>query len=304
MANYYSLEAFNTLKAQNIWVINYPLVQLICLLSFFLIYTVDEISCKIFTHTYGHGHGNGHGHGHSHEHIHNPEQLFTRSNSILNHRLSTEKIETISKISSNHTIVSNAGAADDVNANGEIPADQNNDATNKLEININEAKNNVIPKMIEERRNIVKTMNFLLAIIFHSVFDGIALGVQNSDFSLVTLFFGLGVHKSMEAFSTGLRIIRAHKDRPYFSFILIIPYAITSPIFAILGMVITNLSTNEIVRNKMMTILLSMSMGTFLYIAFFEMLAPERENGKYPIFKLVATFLGFTVIAIIMIWGG
>jgi hypothetical protein len=34
------------------------------------------------------------------------------------------------------------------------------------------------------------------------------------------------------------------------------------------------------------------------------MLAPEKENGKYPIFKLVATFLGFTVIAIIMIWGG
>uniref|UniRef100_A0A914D0N5 Uncharacterized protein n=1 Tax=Acrobeloides nanus TaxID=290746 RepID=A0A914D0N5_9BILA len=126
----------------------------------------------------------------------------------------------------------------------------------------------------------------------------------DSDFSLVSLFFGLGVHKSIEAFSTGLRIIRCHKDRPIFSFILVIPYAITSPIFAILGMVITDLSTNEIVRNKMTTILMSMSMGTFLYIAFFEMLGPERENGKYPFFKLVATFLGFTIIAVIMIWGG
>uniref|UniRef100_A0A914CXQ5 Uncharacterized protein n=1 Tax=Acrobeloides nanus TaxID=290746 RepID=A0A914CXQ5_9BILA len=164
-----SLDSFNTLKDQNIWNINYPLVQLICLLSFFLIYTVDEISCKIFTHTHGHGHG----HGHSHS----PEQLFTRTDNIHNnnHMLSSHSIETISKISSN-TITTTVGAVDGISAKEEIATDENNNnGTNQQE---NQAKNSDIRKTVEERRNIVKTMNFLLAIIFHSVFDGIALGVQ------------------------------------------------------------------------------------------------------------------------------
>lgn len=46
------------------------------------------------------------------------------------------------------------------------------------------------------------------------------------------------VHKSVVAFSVGLRLIRCHKERTYFVLLLVFLFAITSPIFAAIGMVI------------------------------------------------------------------
>uniref|UniRef100_A0A914CEN7 Uncharacterized protein n=1 Tax=Acrobeloides nanus TaxID=290746 RepID=A0A914CEN7_9BILA len=66
--------------------------------------------------------------------------------------------------------------------------------------------------------------------------------------------------------------------------------------------VIETLSDDDITKNKLSTVLISASMGTFLYISFFEMLAPERENESSTIWNLVATFTGFAIIAVIMIW--
>uniref|UniRef100_A0A914EBZ2 Uncharacterized protein n=1 Tax=Acrobeloides nanus TaxID=290746 RepID=A0A914EBZ2_9BILA len=254
-----ALDSFNSLKDQKIWDIDYPLVQLIALLGFFAVYSVDEFSARIFT--------GSHMHNQTLVTIH-PE-IFDASST--NGNASPNGYRTMGSQCDIHTRHESETSDESLNA-------------------------------LKDRRTMIKSLTFVMAIIFHSTFDGLSLGVQDSDFSILSLFFGLMVHKSVVAFSVGLRLIRCHKERTYFVVLMIFLFAITSPIFAGIGMLIENLSDNNVTKNKVSTILVSASMGTFLYISFFEMLAPERENDKGTIWNLIATFVGFGIIAVIMIW--
>uniref|UniRef100_A0A1I7RZX4 Zinc/iron permease n=1 Tax=Bursaphelenchus xylophilus TaxID=6326 RepID=A0A1I7RZX4_BURXY len=57
---------------------------------------------------------------------------------------------------------------------------------------------------------------------------------------------------------------------------------------------------NELFKEQITFILISLSIGTFLYIAFFEMLAPEKLNETHGSPKFLATFCGFVIIAVII----
>ena len=60
---------------------------------------------------------------------------------------------------------------------------------------------------------LLKSLTFAVAMSFHSVLEGFALGVQNNIRSIFTLFISLLLHKGIEAFSVGLQVSRGNSER-------------------------------------------------------------------------------------------
>ncbi|CEF62101.1 Zinc transporter ZIP2 [Strongyloides ratti] len=154
----------------------------------------------------------------------------------------------------------------------------------------------------DEKKKIIKTFAFIGALIIHSSLEGFAFGVQPTNVTIISLFIGLFVHKTVVSFSVGVRLTRCHSNRPILVIILVFVFAITSPIFSVIGIIIQSSDMDKLLKNQLSTVFIGFSMGTFLYITFFEMLGPERENEDNRFSKTLASFLGFVAIAIVMIF--
>uniref|UniRef100_A0A0N4ZQW1 Zinc/iron permease n=1 Tax=Parastrongyloides trichosuri TaxID=131310 RepID=A0A0N4ZQW1_PARTI len=254
--------ALNIVKSYGEWNINYPIIELIVVGGFFAIDFMEYITHKI-----GHIHGK-----------HHDQTMITRNPQILD----------IPNYQSTSTTRRNTVVSQNNNDDCEIHSEGHSHSRNKFDH--------------EERKKIFKTLSFIVALIIHSSLEGFAFGVQPTNVTIISLFIGLIVHKTVVSFSVGVRLTRCHSNRPAMVVFLIFLFAITSPIFSIIGIIIQSSSMNILIKNQLSTVFIAFSMGTFLYITFFEMLGPERENEDNRLSKTVASFLGFGAMAIIMIF--
>ncbi|KAE9553225.1 hypothetical protein FO519_003575 [Halicephalobus sp. NKZ332] len=219
-------------QSHGTWNVDYPLVQLFALLGFFLVYFVEEISVAAF---------GEHSHGHD-------QTLVTQNPSIFNlNRVASEnetKIESPRRRSTSNCEIHGQDKHSD-------------DGT-------------IAPE--ERKRAFIKSMTFTFALLVHASLEGFAFGVQSTDISILSLFFGIIVHKCIVAFSVGMRLVRCHPHNICFVITLIVIIAISSPLSGTLGTVLEDSNWDELTKNEISFILVSISMGTFLYIAFFEMM--------------------------------
>ena len=80
----------------------------------------------------------------------------------------------------------------------------------------------------------------LLALSFHSVFEGIAIGLQDNAGQFLSIVIAVMVHKTVIAFSLGLNI--AQSDLNFKSFIISnIMFSLASPLGVGVGILMTDL---------------------------------------------------------------
>ena len=80
----------------------------------------------------------------------------------------------------------------------------------------------------------------LLALSFHSVFEGIAIGLQDNAGQFLSIVIAVMVHKTVIAFSLGLNI--AQSDLNFKSFIISnIIFSLASPLGVGVGILMTDL---------------------------------------------------------------
>ncbi|KAK5966003.1 Metal cation transporter ZIP family, partial [Trichostrongylus colubriformis] len=60
---------------------------------------------------------------------------------------------------------------------------------------------------------IIKSLTFVVALMFHASLEGFAFGVQETTISVASLFCGIIVHKAVVSFSVGMRLAEAHPHR-------------------------------------------------------------------------------------------
>uniref|UniRef100_A0A914WY78 Uncharacterized protein n=1 Tax=Plectus sambesii TaxID=2011161 RepID=A0A914WY78_9BILA len=238
-------EALANLVACKNWTIEYPIVELLTCIGFFLVYLVEELSTRVF---------------HSTPTIHD-QSLVTKDNTIW----SVDQL-----------------------CDREVPSETKTATSEKHDTPTG------------GKSAIVRTLTFMLALTFHSTLEGFAFGVQDTELSVTALFFGLMVHKSVVAFSVGMRLIRSHPKARWLVVANIVFFALMSPLGAVVGILIENSPIDTATKEMVSTILISLSLGTFIYITFFEILSVERDNDHPNLAKLIATVLGFAIIAGIM----
>ncbi|CAB3411189.1 unnamed protein product [Caenorhabditis bovis] len=143
---------------------------------------------------------------------------------------------------------------------------------------------------------------FASAFILHVFFECFAFGVQEDAVSLTSLFLGIIVHKSVVMFSLGMKLSRNHPRRKYIVVIIMATIAAFNIFGGMIGILIEDSQINQTPKDIVTFVLLSFSLGNFIYITFFEMLSAERANNHSNILQWFFTFAGFVLIAIIMIW--
>eukprot|EP01018_Ginkgo_biloba_P003680 Gb_40083 [translate_table: standard] len=147
----------------------------------------------------------------------------------------------------------------------------------------------------------------ILALCFHSVFEGIAIGVAESKGDAWRALWTVCLHKIFAAIAMGIALLRMIPNRPFLSCAAYaFAFAISSPIGVGIGIVI-DATTEGPVADWIYAISMGIACGVFVYVAINHLLAkgyiPHSPNPvNKPLYKFMAVLLGAGVIAVVMIW--
>jgi len=140
----------------------------------------------------------------------------------------------------------------------------------------------------------LRSVMLLLALSFHSVFEGIAIGLQDNSAQLISIFIAVIVHKAVMAFSLGLNI--AQSDLSVKSFVISnIMFSIASPIGVGIGIAVADLPSS-LPQDICNGLLQGIAGGTFLYITFFEVLPHELNVPNKRLWKVFFVIIGYSAI--------
>lgn len=140
----------------------------------------------------------------------------------------------------------------------------------------------------------LRSLLLLFALSLHSVFEGMAVGLQGSIDDVVSLFLVVIFHKGIISFSLGLNMVQSKLSVTQMLMANMF-FCVTAPLGLGLGMGITEMQTTFTTAAVSGT-LQGIACGTFLYVTFFEVLPHEMNNGENRLLKLLFIILGFAAV--------
>ncbi len=140
----------------------------------------------------------------------------------------------------------------------------------------------------------LRSVLLLIALTFHSVFEGLAIGLQQASGQLLSVFAAVIIHKAIMAFSLGLTIAQSNLSaKSIFASVLI--FSLASPVGMAIGIGLTDME-QSLGRDIANGVLQGLSGGTFLYITFFEVLPSELNNEYSRMLKMFFILLGYSCV--------
>ncbi|CAN6471724.1 unnamed protein product [Victoria cruziana] len=155
--------------------------------------------------------------------------------------------------------------------------------------------------------NIGDTILLILALCFHSVFEGIAVGVSGTQLDAWRNLWTISLHKIFAAIAMGIALLKMSPDRPLLMAVsYALAFAISSPVGVGIGIAI-DATTQGAVADWVFSISMALASGVFIYVAINHLIAkgfnPLRPSPfDAPFYKYLAVLLGVTVIAVVLIW--
>ncbi|KAG8658364.1 zinc transporter 11 [Manihot esculenta] len=147
----------------------------------------------------------------------------------------------------------------------------------------------------------------IVALCFHSIFEGIAIGVAETKADAWKALWTICLHKIFAAIAMGIALLRMIPDRPFLSCVAYaFAFAISSPVGVAIGIVI-DATTQGPVADWIYAISMGLACGVFIYVAINHLLAKgyrpqQAASVDTPHHKFLAVLLGVAVIAVVMIW--
>ena len=139
-----------------------------------------------------------------------------------------------------------------------------------------------------------------LALSFHSLFEGLAIGLQTTLGNVTSIFFAVTAHKGIMASSLGLTIAQTQL-KMRIKLLAVAIFSVASPVGIAIGIGVTGMQ-QSIGRDIANSVLQGISCGTFLYIALLEVLFPELSNPNNRMPKILGMLAGFALISILLIF--
>lgn len=130
----------------------------------------------------------------------------------------------------------------------------------------------------------------MMALAIHSIFEGIALGLQPDMTTTLEMVIAIGVHKGAAATSLGICLVKNFPNDFRLARTLVFLFAIASPVGIIIGMLAANAGEMADV------IMSSLAGGTFIYIGCTEMIVAEFSVSGNRGYKLIAYLCGAALI--------
>ncbi|KAF6352446.1 solute carrier family 39 member 2 [Rhinolophus ferrumequinum] len=149
-------------------------------------------------------------------------------------------------------------------------------------------------------RSPFRALILLLSLSFHSVFEGLAVGLQTTVVATVQLCVAVLAHKGLVVFGVGLRLVQAGTGTRWATF-SILSFALMSPLGVAIGLAVAA-GDSEGGRGLAQAVLEGVAAGTFLYVTFLEILPRELVGPEAPLAKWGCVAAGFAFMAFIALW--
>ncbi|XP_064608307.1 zinc transporter ZIP1-like [Liolophura sinensis] len=143
-----------------------------------------------------------------------------------------------------------------------------------------------------------RSLLLLLALSLHSVFEGLAVGLQQKAVDVLAVFAALALHKCVLSFSLGLSLVQSELSNGGIIRSVVL-FSLSSPLGIGIGLCITDLS-NTNATHLAEGILQGIACGTFLYVTFFEMLPHEFHSSDDRLMKVLCLLLGYSTVTVIL----
>nr|XP_004654979.1 zinc transporter ZIP3 [Jaculus jaculus]XP_044990984.1 zinc transporter ZIP3 [Jaculus jaculus]XP_044990985.1 zinc transporter ZIP3 [Jaculus jaculus] len=140
----------------------------------------------------------------------------------------------------------------------------------------------------------LRLLSLVFALSAHSVFEGLALGLQEEGERVVSLFVGVAVHETLVAVALGISMARSAmplRDAAK----LAVTVSAMIPLGIGLGLGIE--SARGVPSSVASVLLQGLAGGTFLFVTFLEILAKELEDKSDRLLKVLFLVLGYAVLA-------
>lgn len=144
----------------------------------------------------------------------------------------------------------------------------------------------------------LRLISLVLALSAHSVFEGLALGLQEDAVKLGSLFLGVAVHETLAAVALGVSIAKAAlgmKDAAK----LAVTVSLMIPLGVVLGISIESAQT--LTGSIVSVVLQGFAAGTFLFVTFFEILSREFEDKQDRLLKVLFLVMGYGALAALVL---
>ena len=148
------------------------------------------------------------------------------------------------------------------------------------------------------RHSVIRPLMLLTALSLHSIFEGLAIGLQGTIDSVLQIFLALTLHKCVVAFSIGLNNVQSLFTLRVVCFLNLV-FSLMSPIGIGMGIGIGNLSADQLTTDVVTAVLQGIACGTFLYVVFMEILPHEfmaRRNRPDRLLKVLCFLIGLVVV--------
>ncbi|XP_071443024.1 zinc transporter ZIP1-like [Hetaerina americana] len=155
----------------------------------------------------------------------------------------------------------------------------------------------------------LKGLLAVLALSFHAVFEGLAVGLESSAASVWVLCGAIAAHKFVIAFCVGVELVSA-RTRPALLVAYVATFAMVTPLGIGAGIAVTAAESGaaEGMSSSVVAVVLQgMAAGTLLYVVFFEVLQRERAGSHAAsagLCHLLAILLGFGLMLGLQILSG
>lgn len=154
----------------------------------------------------------------------------------------------------------------------------------------NEHKHSILKK-----KTSVQGLLTVLALSFHAIFEGLAVGLEPSLGSVVYLAAAIATHKLVISFCVGMELyVAGASTRTTLGYLTV--FSMVTPIGIAVGLALGHFKNDSDTLGPTPTILQGMAAGTLLYVVFFEVLARERANEKSGLLQLLAIIVGFMLM--------
>lgn len=145
-----------------------------------------------------------------------------------------------------------------------------------------------------------RSFMLFFSLSLHSVFEGLAIGLQNTDSKVLEICIAILVHKSIIVFSLSVKLVQS-AVRPLWVAAYIGVFAVMSPLGIAIGISVmeAQLTAGALIQ----AVLEGLAAGTFVYITFLEILPHELNSPGRQLLKALFILLGFSIMAALTFLG-
>lgn len=277
---------------------SFPVAEFVVAMGFFIIVIVEQVALNFKERSDDNaGFPNLHGHSHSHGHD-DDEEANSPSRPLLGP--ASDNVVNSDPHDKSNNLDPHASFPNNVGSYGSV-SESGSSRTRRVHLDSVDAfrdpdHSEEATRSMDDMQNhsSLRALMLLLALSLHSIFEGLAIGLQGTNDQVLDIFTAVIIHKTILAFSLGMSLVQSKLSKRSIvqacvCFAIMAPLGIATGILVIQGF-------SDFTHSIFNGILQGLATGTFLYITFFEVLPHEMNAPSDRLLKVLCLVLGFSTI--------